>query len=307
MVRRRAVLRGAFALAAGSALTGTAGSTSATTDPVVSAPYDAGALAAVETTIAGRLDPEAVEAVPLPSVLGTPLSTLREEFDALTLADLGPVRGSLALDGDHVVGGGARAEADFDPDELRADLAGASFQAAQTSAGREVFRAAEGPFAVGFDEHSIAVGYGADAVDHATAAAGEGSATPRTRRLERTARALDGESRAVARLGPSTRRAANDRLAFGPDWLTTVLDATERIGVGVTVGGDRASLSYGLDLDPGALDPSAAWDLITTGTDRSPIRRRSIGWQRETLVVRGVVPTDRLASAHAALLGAQTR
>ena len=307
MVRRRAVLRGAFALAAGSALTGIAGSTSATADPTFSAPYDAGAIAGVETTIAGRLDPAAVAAVALPPALATPLSTLREQFDALTLADLGPIRGSLALDSGRVVGGGASAVAEFDPDDLRADLDSASIQAADDAAEWDALRTVEGQFAVGFDADSVAVGYGADAVAHVTAAAGERSATTRTRRLERVARALDGESRAVATLGSTTRTAAADRLGDGSDWLSTVLDATERVGVGVTVADDRARLAYGLDLDPTALDPSAAWDLLRAGTDRSPLKRQSITWKHDTLVVRGVVPTDRLASAHAAVLGSQTR
>jgi hypothetical protein len=307
MVRRRAVLQGAFALAAGSALTGTAGSSAATAEQECLAPYDAGEVAAVETTIAGRLVPTAVDAVPLPPGLAGPLSTLRERFDALSLADLGPVRGSLALDGDRVVGGGVRADADFDPVELQADLDSASFRAVDTTADRDYFRTADGPFAVGFDANSVAVGYGADAIAHATAAAGDHSPTTRTRRLGRIAEAIDGDSRAVARLGSSTRTAAGDRLADGPEWLSTVLDATERVGVGVTVGEDRARLTYGLDLDPSSLDPSAAWELVTAGTDRSPVQRESIAWTQETLVVRAVVPTARLTSAHAALVGAQTR
>ena len=306
MVRRRAVLRGAFALAAGSALTGTAGSTSATAEQELLVPYDAGDVAAVQTTITGRLDPEAVAAVALPDALATPLSTLRERFDALSLADLGPVRGSLALESDRLVGGGARADADFDPDELRADLDSASFRAVDASAERDYFRAPDGPFALGVDATSIVVGYGAQAMAHATAAAGTRSATTWTRRLGRVARAIDGESRAVARLGSSTRTAASDRLADGPEWLSTGLDATDRVGVGVTVGEDRTRLSYGLDLDPSTLDPSAAWDLLTAGTDRSPLRRQSIAWTNDTLVVRGDLPTDRLVTAHAALLGAQT-
>lgn len=307
MTSRRAVLRSAVALAAGGALTGTAGSTSATAEQELFAPYDAADVAAVETTIAGRLDPEAVAAVQLPPPVAAPLATIRERFDALTLADLGPVRGSLALEGDRVVGGGVGADADFDPAELQADLESASFRAVDASAERDYFHAADSPVAVGLDANSIVVGYGPEAVAHATAAAGERSATTRTRRLETVARAIDGDSRAVATLGPSTRRAASDRLAAGPAWVSQVLEATERIGVGVSVGEDRARLSYGLDVDAAALDPDTAWDLVTAGTDGGPIRRESVAWKRDTLVVRGTVPTDRLVSAHAAVLGSQTR
>jgi hypothetical protein len=306
MQSRRAVLRTAIALATGSALAGTAGSAS-TTDPGPLSPYDAGSVAGAETTIAARVTPAAVDRASLPDAVETRLSGLRERFAALSPGALGPARGSLALDGERIVGAGVRIGGDVDRESVADELTTGSYGRVRAAGpeGVEVYRSESAPYAVGLSADAIAVGYGPgeeSPLAHANAVLD--AATDAPDRLQSVGDAVGGASRAAATLGSGTRSRAIDRIPAAADGLAPIVERADAFGLGVDVGADRSRVAYGVAVDPAAIAPDTYWDLITRSSERADGFELS-GVERDgrLLVVRGSVPTESLWSVHADLLG----
>lgn len=307
MLNRRTVVRSALALATGSALAGTAGSASSTGSERSFAPYDAGTVADAETTVAAQIRPTALDRAPLPETVESPLSDLRSRFGSLSTSALGPARGSLALDGDRVVGAGVDIKGTFERAAVAGDLTDGSFARVRGtgSADIDVYRSETAPYAVGIDAKSIAVGYGpgdASPLAHASAVLDSGTESPSG--LTTISEAVGGESRAVAALGPETRSRAVDGIPSETDGLASIVEHATAVGVGIDVADGRSSVAYGIDVDPTAISPDTYWDLITRSTDRAEgFDLAGVERDGRVLVVRGTVATDSLWSVHARLLG----
>jgi hypothetical protein len=306
MQSRRTVLRTAIALATGSALAGTAGSAS-TTQPGPLSPYDAGTVAGAETTIAAQVSPAAVDRAHLPDAVESRLSALRDRFAALSPAALGPARGSLALDGERVVGAGVRIGGDVDREPVAEELTTGSYGRVRAAGpeGVDVYRSESAPYAVGLSADAIAVGYGPgdeSPLVHVNAVLD--SDTDTSDRLRSVGDAVGGAARVAATLGSGTRSSAIDRVPSDADGLAPIVERADAFGVGVDVGADRSRVSYGVEVDPAAISPDTYWDLITRSSDRADGFELS-GVERDgrLVVVRGTVPTEGLWPVHADLLG----
>lgn len=307
MVDRRTVIRSALALATGDVLLGTAAAETETSDAGNLAPSDAASVAGAETTVTVSGGPAVLDRLPLPAPVDTRLSALRDRFETVSLTDLGPTRGSIAIDGEQVVGAGMAVESEVDRRALGRELTAGAFDPVERigADGVDGYRATSAPYAVGLASDTIAVGYGtegASALEQVAAVLDGETSGPS--RLASIVGAVEGRSRAGAALGPETRSRAIDRVPDGTDALAEVLTEATAFAVGLETGSVRSTVTYGVEIDPAAIPATTYWDLITNSTERvDGFALEAVTRDGSTIVVRGSAPTDRLWSIHREMLG----
>lgn len=311
MINRRLVVQSIVALVTGSALAGTASSASDSETSVELTPYDAGSLAHTETTIGVSLTAAAVDSVPVQDPVQSRFEALTTQFNSLSTSDLGRLRGSLAVQGSEILGGGVVIDGAFDRSSLQADIESAGYRTnqqatASASTATKYYQSTAHPYAIGVDSSSVVVGYGRKperALSHAKGVAA-GSTTETTRRLQSMADMIGTNSLATAILGKSTQNALEKRIPEGATAAQSVLQAANTLGFGIDVNGDTSRLVYGVELEPKQISLDLVWEVAKRaeeGTDGLELDSISNdGW---TAIGEVTAPTAGLWGLHEQLLG----
>ncbi|UWG47557.1 Uncharacterized protein HSRCO_1273 [Halanaeroarchaeum sp. HSR-CO] len=311
MIDRRSVIRTTVALVTGSALAGTASSASsqAETDDIF--PYDAGREVGAATTIGVRVDPGVANAIPQKDPFHSRLSMLEQRFESVTLESLGLARGSLAVEGERVVGGGATIDGEFQKASFETDIEAASFEYIGRSSPSEprnyaYYQARRHPYAIGVDDSTVVLGFG-DTSDQALSHAKAVNSTTSTKTTDAhnaMARSLGTTSLATASLGDQTRSALRNRLPDGATRTQSLLETATQFGCGIDVDGDRSNLRYGVEFDPDVMSIETIMDLASQSADRtSALDLESIERDGWTVIIEASSPTSAIWEVHEALLG----
>ena len=274
--------------------------------------YDASVVADAETTVTATVDRSVLDVVGVPEPARSILADIRTRSATVTLEDIDAASGSVAVDGEDVVGGCLTLTGSFDPQAVSGELRDheLAFREVDDNAGYgdtgRRFLATDDAYAVEPGRETIRIGYGRDGEDalaHVEASGG-------SRRQSGAAgygslpSVLSGDAVAYADLGPATRRASLAELEDAPASLRQVLEVASAVGVAVTAGEGGTALRYGIHANPSRLSRETLETLLSEATtgehslERGRVSRN--GW---TAVVDAAVGTGALWPVHERLVG----